>query len=71
VILGKNRNGPVGTVKLLFQGEFTRFDNIEANDSYGSGPGGETHFMTDEQIRPPEDLPPLPPLGDEDDDAPF
>ncbi len=35
VIIGKQRNGPTGTVKLKFFGEYTRFDNL-ARDSYGS-----------------------------------
>jgi replicative DNA helicase len=29
IIISKQRNGPVGTVKLLFQGQHTRFDNLE------------------------------------------
>ncbi|MEN8722876.1 MAG: replicative DNA helicase [Alphaproteobacteria bacterium] len=33
VILGKNRHGPIGTVKLSFQGEFARFGNL-ARDAY-------------------------------------
>ena len=28
VIIGKQRNGPIGTVRLAFQGKFTRFDNL-------------------------------------------
>ena len=28
IILGKQRNGPIGTCKLAFQGRFTRFDNL-------------------------------------------
>jgi replicative DNA helicase len=29
IIIGKQRNGPTGTVKLAFLKEFTRFDNVE------------------------------------------
>ncbi|MHB9075820.1 MAG: replicative DNA helicase [Desulfobaccales bacterium] len=28
VIIGKQRNGPIGTVEMYFAGEFTRFDNL-------------------------------------------
>ena len=31
VIVAKNRHGPTGTVKLAWQGEYTRFRNIAAN----------------------------------------
>ncbi len=70
VIIGKNRNGPVGTAKLLFQGEFTRFDNIESADDYDAMPGVETRFERDKPPEPPPDLPPLAPFG-EGDDTPF
>ena len=33
VIIGKQRNGPIGTCRLTFQGQYTRFDNL-AFDSY-------------------------------------
>jgi replicative DNA helicase len=36
IIIAKQRNGPVGTVKLTFLKPFTRFDNL-APGSYGSG----------------------------------
>jgi replicative DNA helicase len=33
VILGKQRNGPIGTVKLHFEAKFTRFDDLEREDT--------------------------------------
>ena len=30
IIIGKQRNGPIGTCRLAFQGEFTRFENLLA-----------------------------------------
>jgi replicative DNA helicase len=35
VIIGKQRSGPTGSLKLKFFGEYTRFDNL-AHDSVGS-----------------------------------
>lgn len=35
VIIGKQRNGPLGRVALGFQGEFQRFTNLEAGVSFG------------------------------------
>ena len=34
IIIGKQRNGPIGKAVLTFQGQFTRFDNF-AYDAYG------------------------------------
>jgi len=35
VIIGKQRNGPTGSIKLKFFGEYTRFDNL-SHDSIGA-----------------------------------
>ncbi|MGY0220018.1 replicative DNA helicase [Endozoicomonadaceae bacterium StTr2] len=34
IIIGKQRNGPIGTCRLAFQGQFSRFDNLAA-EMYG------------------------------------
>src|SRR5512132_2719210 len=34
IIIGKQRNGPIGTVRLTFLGEFTRFENFAQPGSY-------------------------------------
>ena len=34
IIIGKQRNGPIGTVRLTFLGEYTRFESLAAPGSY-------------------------------------
>ena len=34
IIIGKQRNGPIGTVQLTFLGEFTRFENFASGSPY-------------------------------------
>jgi replicative DNA helicase len=36
IIIGKQRNGPVGEFQLTFLGEYTRFENLVA-EAYGEG----------------------------------
>lgn len=36
IIIGKQRNGPIGTVRLTFLGQYTRFENY-AHDPYTNG----------------------------------
>jgi replicative DNA helicase len=37
IIIGKQRNGPIGVTRLTFLGRYTRFENF-APDTYGSYP---------------------------------
>ena len=39
IIIGKQRNGPIGTVKLAFLGQYTRFENYIEEPSYMPGRG--------------------------------
>ncbi len=34
IIIGKQRNGPIGRVQLAFVGEFTKFENLARPGSY-------------------------------------
>jgi replicative DNA helicase len=34
VIIGKQRNGPIGRVELTFLGQYTRFENLARGASY-------------------------------------
>ncbi len=38
IIIGKQRNGPIGTVKLTFMGEYTKFVD------YAAMPDNDSHF---------------------------
>ena len=34
IIIGKQRNGPIGTIRLTFLGEYTRFENFAHSGQY-------------------------------------
>jgi replicative DNA helicase len=36
VIIGKQRHGPIGTIELAFEGEFTRFSNLASDSQAGA-----------------------------------
>ena len=37
IIVGKQRNGPIGTTRLTFLGQFTRFENYIVDSAYNEG----------------------------------
>jgi replicative DNA helicase len=40
IIIGKQRNGPIGKVRLAFRGQYTRFENLAADYIHSSPPSG-------------------------------
>ncbi len=41
IIVAKHRNGPTGSVRMAFRGQYTRFDNMARSPQAGAGPAGE------------------------------
>ncbi|HIF52198.1 MAG TPA: replicative DNA helicase [Thiotrichaceae bacterium] len=39
IIIGKQRNGPIGKIKLAFRGQYTRFENLADDYIHPSAPG--------------------------------
>jgi len=67
IIIGKHRNGPIGMVPLLFEGQYTRFHDFSINsdvthDEYGqsgfsSSPAHQDAQPVDENYQSKEDMP--------------
>jgi replicative DNA helicase len=41
VIIGKQRHGPIGTVRLSFNEDLTKFGNLARDSQYGRNPYGD------------------------------
>jgi len=74
IIIGKQRNGPIGTKLLSFIGKYTRFENyMPMNDGFGHGAGsapsgsyGQAAMAPSSSPKPPTNIP-----YDAFDDSPF
>lgn len=44
IIIGKQRNGPIGKVRLAFLGQYTRFENLAPGTSYTTPPADQAHI---------------------------
>src|SRR6056297_1191027 len=70
LIVGKQRNGPVGSTRMFFVKEYARFEKLSRIDSGSQGPGGNDYLSDGGDDSPSAPMPPPSPGGD-DDIAPF
>lgn len=72
VIIGKQRNGPVGSKMHYFVKDYARFENLTANESGAPQLGGVSNDLAEANFTPTADTPIMPhnPAPD-DEDAPF
>jgi len=69
LIIGKQRNGPVGSTRMFFVKEYARFERLARTDSNEHSPGGNDYL--EEQETGPSLPPPRTHSPGGDDEAPF
>ncbi len=70
LIIGKQRNGPVGTTRMFFVKEYARFERLSRIDTSEQGPGGNDYLEGQDASSGPSLPPPTHNPGD-DETAPF
>ncbi len=70
LIIGKQRNGPVGTTRMYFVKEYARFERLSRIDTGEQSPGGNDYLEEYDSSSGPS-LPPRPHSPGDDDSAPF
>ena len=71
VIIGKQRNGPVGSKMLYFVKDYARFENLTSAESGLALPGASGGDMGESSFTPQQEGPTLPHNPAPDEDAPF
>lgn len=51
VIIGKQRNGPIGKVRLAFLGQYTRFENLAPGTTYAASPMEQSSSFANKPMR--------------------